>query len=448
MLDDPDLSYHKFWDDLRARFARDTQASRRQNWEQVTLRMAGAVPTLQEWVEFAALYQGRRALVDGWSETEDFEHVVAELTAELLDKVLTEQNDRRKGQHLLRVTIPLGVHASELEQMFEGIIGRRPNITRRDGQQFVIACRDPAEQQLLQQWDQSKLDHKMVRIQPTQYQMSGDEVLDYVRVLLEVAQERARLMPLTRTTVNDRRGRTRNVTARPAEEARGQDKQPQSDNRASREAPPPSNTTRTQSLSPTTRKGKGKSKGTSKGEERRATTPPPPPTQFNTPSSTQFNPPAPLNPNGRPQYYTRFTPGQCNWCARHQRPSNHEWANCMFRQEYFAQRDARWAAEGRVPPGYPMRSYTQPPPQSRYGAWQPGPVMPNPQAQGAWQNGPPMAVPQAPASVPLPSWQSGAPAANQQAHPTAPPPATPTAQIRVVAPAATNTSNASSSNSL
>ena len=115
----------------------------------MVLNIAGAVPTLQEWVQYTALYQGKRALVDGWSESEDRSNIIAQLTPELLDEVLTETTNRRKGQLWLRVSVPTGVHASEIQQTLEQTVGVRLPIVRRDGQQFVVQCADTQQLQTL-----------------------------------------------------------------------------------------------------------------------------------------------------------------------------------------------------------------------------------------------------------------------------------------------------------
>ena len=94
---------------------------------------------------------GKGALVDGWSETEDRSNVIAQLTPELLDEVLTETTNRRKGQYWLRVTVPSGVHAADIQQAMENSVGIRLPVTRRDGQQFVIQCMDTRQVQTLLQ---------------------------------------------------------------------------------------------------------------------------------------------------------------------------------------------------------------------------------------------------------------------------------------------------------
>ena len=38
-------------------------------------------------------------------------------------------------------------------------------------------------------WDQSRLDGTIFRVQHTRYHMSGDDILDYVRTLLEDEEE-------------------------------------------------------------------------------------------------------------------------------------------------------------------------------------------------------------------------------------------------------------------
>ena len=95
---DPTLGYYQFWEELRARFLRDVQTTHRHNWMQVRLETAGEMPSLQEWSKVQAAYQSKRSLVNGWSPEEDRRLVMAQLTPDILAKLVEETNRRREGQ--------------------------------------------------------------------------------------------------------------------------------------------------------------------------------------------------------------------------------------------------------------------------------------------------------------------------------------------------------------
>ena len=264
--------------------------------------------------------------------------------------------------------MPPGIHASDIQKVLEAAAGQQLPVVRRDGHQFIIECASAQQLQTVLKWDQGRIDGKVFRVQRTEYRMSGDEILDYVRILLEKAEERARRLPFTRMPAIERRGKARTVTSVPAnipatpaveEPVNRPNRSPKEGNKQSQRNTEDSNRARTPPVN------RGGHKGGAR-EARRAGTPP---AELYTSRSTMASQPVDTS---RP--FVRFVPGECRWCADNRRPFKHDWRQCQFRSEYFAQRDARLIAMGITPPTYQPRT--------------PGNARQNP-----WNNGPPKVAP-------------------------------------------------------
>ena len=186
---DPNLSYYTFWERFKSRFMRDVRAARRQSWQTVKLRKAGKLPTLQEWQEFAAAYRSKPVLVEDWNDSENYQQVLSQVVPEHQEKVVTELARRRRGQWLARVTYPDGLDGHELLDEFGKKLGRRLTATTWERRHFVVRCQSEGERRIMTAMDGAKLWGKAIKIHSAEFQMSGDDVLDYVTQLLEQDDE-------------------------------------------------------------------------------------------------------------------------------------------------------------------------------------------------------------------------------------------------------------------
>ena len=185
MYAEPNLSYLRFWEELRSQFRRDVQVTHRQNWQKVQVRIVGKRLTLQEWAEFQALYVGKRALVDDWAETEDRSLVFRQIPKEYHKEIMSESATRRNGQFWLRISIPNGCEGATVRDELEFELGKKLRQVAADKRQLVMACDNLADQKALLEFDNADLDGKIIRVQRAEYHMTGDDLLEYVRGLLE-----------------------------------------------------------------------------------------------------------------------------------------------------------------------------------------------------------------------------------------------------------------------
>jgi hypothetical protein len=149
--------------------------------------------TLQEWAEFQALYAGKRALVDDWAESEDRKLVFNQMPQEYRPKVLAESAKRRRGKFWVRVSYPNGCDGNQIQGELEHDLGKPLRHVTADKRQFVIACDSVEDQIALLDFDNASLNGHVIRVQRAEYHMSGDDILEFIRGLLELEDEERRL---------------------------------------------------------------------------------------------------------------------------------------------------------------------------------------------------------------------------------------------------------------
>ena len=184
MNQDAGLEYYAFLATLRDRYMRDVVVTHRQNWSRVKLHSAGKHPTLQEWRKFEADYRAKRALVEDWSDHEDYQLVFSQVPAALRKKVMTETYRRRAHKKWARVTAPGGMSLRVLLQQLELALGAPLNDVTMDRRHFVVHCANSEQLAHLISLDKARMDGQQISIVSTEYNMSGDEILAYVGSIL------------------------------------------------------------------------------------------------------------------------------------------------------------------------------------------------------------------------------------------------------------------------
>jgi len=186
---DSDLSYYNFWEELKSKFTRDARAVHRQNWRAVKVTLAGSKVTLQEWSKFQAIYTTKRSMVEDWSDAEDQQHVFSQVPSGLQIKVLNETQKRRHDKKWVRVVVPPGMTVQEIMADVEQELGAPLHLISEDKRHFVLACSTDNEVRKLLELDGGKIGQQVLRVQRAEYSMTGDEMLTYVRRLLETGDE-------------------------------------------------------------------------------------------------------------------------------------------------------------------------------------------------------------------------------------------------------------------
>ena len=185
----PNLSYYNFWDKFKERFQRDVRTMNRHNWMAVRLQMAGARPTLMEWTEFQAAYTGKRELVDEWGEEEDRKMIFSQTPEFFQSKIVGETARRRRGQMKVRIKVPNGLTSARVREGIETLIGEPlPRVTP-ERHHFLVDCPSDEIFRNLLALDGLQIDDHYISITKADYNMSGDEILAYVKGLLEQEDE-------------------------------------------------------------------------------------------------------------------------------------------------------------------------------------------------------------------------------------------------------------------
>ena len=352
MLDNPELSYESVWEQVCARFSRDTQGTCRRNWEQVKLQIAGAVPTLQEWSRFTAHYVAKRSRVERWTEERDRELVLAQTPEELLRKVLKEEVRRAKKHHWVRIVVPDGLDNVDVMAHCDAVIGRELDIDEEDRSHLLVKCKSEEEQTSLTRWDGGSLGGYRLRVSRSEYCMSGDEVLAHVKEILtdeEHVTEVKEALPMKKTSAEDKRPRDR----RKDDDWRNDRWSPRVDIRLAKQDDG-DDWTEVQRGGQKGHKGKG-----GKGGQERGQSNPPPQRRSSPPRRGSFTgrgrgeerraetPPPDVSRNGGIQF--PWLSGECWYCAEQGRNNRHYWSRCRYRNEFFAKRDADRAAAGAQP---------------------------------------------------------------------------------------------------
>jgi hypothetical protein len=187
-LQNPNLGYYDFWDEFKGRYQKDVQASYRRNWQQVRLNQAGKRLTLQEWLEYQSKYLGKRQLVDNWSAEEDHAMVYSSLPRYYKEKVKQETADRRENKKLVRISCTA---KAPIHQALQGLRkhGFTWQVVRADAHSAIVQVADEATKATLLGWDQGGFAGGFLKIQPVQYEMTGDDILQFIQGLLEFDQE-------------------------------------------------------------------------------------------------------------------------------------------------------------------------------------------------------------------------------------------------------------------
>ena len=189
MQANPDLPYQTFWDELRVKFLRNIQALRWRNWQQVRLVKAGERPTLQEWTLVQETYIHRRNLVDNWSEHEDRRLVFRALDKHHIEKIKEETACRRKGHKWVKLSHS-GVHPTlEVLDDFQKTLGVQFQVIKIDQTGALINFENDQDRVKFLAWDQGTFMGELVRVLPTEYLMSGDDMLNFIRDLLALDEE-------------------------------------------------------------------------------------------------------------------------------------------------------------------------------------------------------------------------------------------------------------------
>ena len=188
----PGTSYNEFWAQLKDKYQKDVRTIHRQNWQLVKAKRAGARTTSQEWEEYMATYWSLRELVDGWDDAEDRQLVFRQIPPEYQLAVIRETDRRRAGRRWIWVGAPDGVPIHQLRTHLEWELGTTFEDCEMGRRHFIVKCPSEHLYRELMDYEGGKVDGKAFKVQPTEYCMSGDEMLEYIKHLLGQADEVSR----------------------------------------------------------------------------------------------------------------------------------------------------------------------------------------------------------------------------------------------------------------
>ena len=102
---------------------------------------------------------------------------------------MTETQRRRRGQKWIRVGIPQGISSVKVREELEAEVGEPLTKINMEKRHFIVECPREEIYQKLLALDGSKIEGKPLRLQRAEYNMSGEEILAHVSVLLEQEDE-------------------------------------------------------------------------------------------------------------------------------------------------------------------------------------------------------------------------------------------------------------------
>jgi hypothetical protein len=330
MAIDPDLSYDEFWSNLRSRFLRDARATHRQNWRATKLHISGNRLSLQDWCQFQAAYVSRRALVEDWSEMEDQQFVFSQTPSEFQPKILAETGKRRNGKNWVRVIVPPEIPAADLQAILNQETVTPLRVVSSDKRSFVVACDSERDARTLMDLDGCKVAGRVIKIQRSEYSMTGDDIFRYIQRLLETEEELRCLRRAYDVTGDTPRG-VQLVQSWPGESS-PRSKSPSQGNRRSDQ----------------------------RGRDRRVDNRPRPgqqqPNQSTRHSGANGTPPSPKGNAGAPptskkmgegNTALKFRPGVCYDCEQIQKEANHDFKTCPIHLKAWEERKKARAAKAR-----------------------------------------------------------------------------------------------------
>ena len=185
LYDDPHLSYYEFWDELKTLHMRDARTTHRQAWKLVKLEISGRKLNAYDLAKFKNVYRAKRALVEDWTDGEDQQLVFTQIPHEFQQKILNETTKRRIAKKWVRVVVPEGLSHQNVLHELESVVGHifeNATIERRN---MVIPCRDDQERRRILSMDGAKLFGKVVHFQKADYNMTGDEIFEFVQRLVD-----------------------------------------------------------------------------------------------------------------------------------------------------------------------------------------------------------------------------------------------------------------------
>ena len=141
--------------------------------------------TLHELVELLNKYRGKRQLVEAWDEDADRRLVQANLNSHYYAKVKQEACRRREDCGWVRVTYDGSVPLSDLLHSLEKLLGVPLPVVRSDRRSAVVNCPSEDSKTTLLDWDKGSYKGAKFGTQPVIYEMTGDEILDFVMRTLQ-----------------------------------------------------------------------------------------------------------------------------------------------------------------------------------------------------------------------------------------------------------------------
>ena len=351
LTQDPDLEYYEFWKEFTARHRRHSQAIQKKNWEAVKVSQKGPLLTLQEWAEFLYRYRGRRQLVEAWDEDLDRKLVKANLNSYFYTRVKQEACRRREGCRWVRVSLEGAEPVSSLLHELEKQLGVLLPVIKSDRHSATINCPDDQVKTTLVDWDKGTFRGARFRILPVLYEMTGDEILDFVLRTLEndedfeVDEACNDLKPRSRDRGRPGRG-AQQVQASPQEEPAMQGKANQ--DKQTQDSPSRKKKNKNKNKAPkeddnywttVTHKGKGKGKGKRGHDNGRPQSPPRSQDRRESQDSrgrTYNQAPEPPYPFVSSSGKGGKGKGQGDWCrhcSSHRLPCDHHYLKCQVQRD-------------------------------------------------------------------------------------------------------------------
>jgi hypothetical protein len=196
MAQNPHITLAAFRAELRREFGVDAQKQYRRVWEGTQLPLRGPHGqelNLQDWRQFEAEYRFNRERVPERTDTEERRMLFTKLPPGLQEQLLREQAKRRVNKPWVRLTFPTRVHGPAVLTEIENALRMALPPVRECASGYIIETPTESLRELFLALHGSRYgdDEALLSLNRHEYEMTGNEILDFVTSRLRTAEELA-----------------------------------------------------------------------------------------------------------------------------------------------------------------------------------------------------------------------------------------------------------------
>ena len=194
--EDPNQAFAKYYEALRATYARDQTEQARVAWQNVTLKIPkGGVMTLQAFCKYRMECGMKRGRVCNWTPTEEYGLIFRELPRTWAIRVREEEHKRNRTKCWVKVSNTPDMSAGALKAAFLGEEITVREVHTTDGG-FLALAADESNRSALLALNGRAIMGKALKIVATQVKMKGEEIFAFIEERMRLVDEAVSLNQL------------------------------------------------------------------------------------------------------------------------------------------------------------------------------------------------------------------------------------------------------------